>query len=120
MMCLRCHIEGVVYRQVNRNGAKVVVERCPQCRRNTNKKFFLPAKEYDWDSLPLFVEYDPQPCAYYGCKEKGTEYHHFAPRHLFDDADYWPIAYLCIKHHTEWHKRTKTGVYRPLTTRPDL
>jgi len=34
-----------------------------------------------------------------------TELHHWAPYHLFgDDCDDWPMSYLCLKHHTEWHK----------------
>lgn len=34
------------------------------------------------------------------------EFHHYAPRHLFDDADTWATGYLCVKCHQEWHKRT--------------
>jgi len=114
MRCERCRIETVIYRQVNASGSKVVVERCPQCKRNPNAtRAFLPLKDYDWDSLPLFVDYskDAAPCAYRGCHNPGSEYHHMAPRHLFEDADNWPTAYLCHFHHDQWHKLTQTGSY---------
>ena len=57
MICPNCQIESTIYRQVNVNGAKVVVDRCPQCRQNARPgQPFLPVTSYDWDSLPLFVD----------------------------------------------------------------
>jgi len=50
-------------------------------------------------------------CAVVGCENKGQEYHHFAPKHLFNNAGDWPAAYLCNDHHREWHKKTRTGSY---------
>lgn len=41
----------------------------------------------------------------------GTEYHHYAPRHLFPDADMWATGYLCRPCHTEWHRKTRTGAF---------
>ena len=56
----------------------------------------------------LNVLYDNRPnaheCEFLGCTRRDTQYHHFAPRHLFDDADSWPGAYLCAYHHTLWHE----------------
>lgn len=114
MVCKRCKTECVIYKQVNRNGAKVVVERCPVCGRNPNTgKPFLTVKDYDWESLPLLQDLTPDApvCEYLGCQNKGTEYHHFAPRHLFDDADSWTTGYLCKEHHRIWHEKTMTGAY---------
>ena len=114
MLCDRCQCEGELYRQINSSGAKVIVERCPICRRAPNiKQAFISKKGLDWDALPLFEDYSlhAEPCAVRGCLNKGTEYHHFSPRHLFDDADDWPTAYLCKVHHTMWHKITRTGSY---------
>lgn len=114
MVCNRCKTECVIYRQVNTNGARVVVERCPKCKRNPNTgQAFLPVKNYDWESLPLFedLSVNAEPCGYHGCKNIGTEYHHFAPRHLFEDADNWQTGYLCKFHHARWHEITETGSY---------
>lgn len=45
-------------------------------------------------------------CQVRGCDELGAEVHHWAPRQYFgDEADDWPMAYLCPRHHGEWHKR---------------
>lgn len=115
MKCVRCDVEGVIYRQINKSGSKVVVERCPNCRSNTRPgAAFLSKKGYDWDALPLFEDYTDVsfPCCVEGCERKDTQLHHFAPRHLFgEDADLWPTGYLCTDHHSEWHQKTQTGSY---------
>jgi len=41
--------------------------------------------------------------------------HHWAPRHLFDDADLWPSSDLCQPCHTRWHQTTRTGAYHTTT-----
>lgn len=57
-------------------------------------------------NLPILYDYRPQSqvCAYIGCTRTDTQYHHFAPRHLFDDAENWPGDYLCSEHHALWHQ----------------
>jgi hypothetical protein len=92
----------------------VVVERCPNCGGNPNTgKPFLRLKDYDWESLPIFEDFskNAEPCSYEDCENKGVEFHHFAPRHLFEDADKWPTAYLCREHHRIWHEKTLTGSF---------
>lgn len=32
-----------------------------------------------------------------------VEWHHWAPYHLFSDANDWPCSPLCRRCHTEWH-----------------
>jgi hypothetical protein len=59
---------------------------------------------------------NPQ-CQVAGCHNFDTEWHHFAPVHLFPDPDAWPMAWLCRAHHGLWHKLTQTGVYRPRAVR---
>lgn len=116
MKCPRCNdVECKVYKQINRSGSVVVVERCPACRNNpTPYRAFLPKKDYDIDTLPLFEDYmeDAHGCEVRGCENKGSEYHHFAPKHLFDNAEDWPTGWLCQGHHREWHKKTITGAYK--------
>lgn len=120
MICPSCQIECVIGGMITRSGSKVVIERCPECRRNPNpQNAFLPKKNFEWESLPLLEDYsvDAPKCAVKGCENIGVEYHHFAPRHLFNGrADDWPTCYLCREHHTEWHELTKTGAYAKRTT----
>lgn len=44
----------------------------------------------------------PSICTVCGSKEK-VQFHHWAPRFLFKDADDWPQSPLCIKCHRRWH-----------------
>lgn len=114
MHCKKCNIDTIVYRQVTSSGAKVVVERCPKCKMNPNTGSpFLSSKSYDWDSLPLYKDdsLSSEPCGYLGCKNIGTELHHYAPQHLFSDAWSYPVGYLCKEHHKKWHEVTMTGAY---------
>lgn len=114
MLCKSCGTETQIFRQINSSGSRVVVERCPECGRNPNKgKPFLKKADFDWESLPLFQDASltAEPCSYKGCENKGTEWHHYAPQHLFDDADNWGAGYLCQYHHRLWHEKTETGAY---------
>lgn len=115
MRCPTCRTNCVIYKQINRSGATVVVERCPKCRTAPDKNnSFLPKKNYDLDKLPVFVDYTPEAkkCEVVGCTNVGSEWHHYAPQHLFQDANDWPTGYLCKYHHDLWHKITKTGSYK--------
>ncbi len=63
-----------------------------------------------FDRVPLFDicfrdnrhEYGIHECAHCGTGE-GTEYHHWAPRAIFNDANSWPGSYLCPGCHRAWH-----------------
>lgn len=46
---------------------------------------------------------ETQPCERCGNHQK-VQYHHWAPRQLFDDADSWPGSYLCQPCHALWHR----------------
>lgn len=115
MKCPRCNNDCVIYAQINANGAHVVAERCPICRTAPDpRKCFLSVKDYDWYSLPMFQDNskDAPECVVVGCKNKGVELHHFAPRHLFKrEAEDYPKGYLCNYHHTHWHEITQTGSF---------
>jgi hypothetical protein len=89
-----------------RNGEKAVIDKCPVCFKCPDpRRVFLPLKNYDWNTLPLFQDEieNSLPCNYIGCKRKGTELHHFAPKKVFGDYDNWPTGYLCKYHHKLWH-----------------
>lgn len=116
MRCDRCGTMGVVYRQVNGNGNVVIVERCPKCKTNTlpGRPFLSKGDFENIGALPLWEDFteNSEPCAVKGCRNLGSEYHHFAPRHLFGfECEGWPGAYLCKYHHDLWHKQTLTGSY---------
>lgn len=115
-ICPHCGGDIVLYRQINGNGAQVIVARCCKCDRIPNRKQpFLPKADYPhWESFPLYQDNmkHSEPCAVRGCDRRDTEYHHFAPRALFGaEADDYPGAYLCQEHHDKWHKVTKTGKF---------
>jgi hypothetical protein len=93
---------------INYSGAKTVIARCDKCGRNPDrKKPFYSVKYFDMAALPILLDdrAASEPCAV--ChKREGTQYHHWAPRHLFgfDESEKWPGAYLCQEHHTLWHR----------------
>lgn len=100
-------VVGVIYAS---NGARQVKEMCVVCRRRTAA---LPHGDIDLDSLPVLADNrKATACAHCGSPDD-IELHHFAPKHLFDDADRWPTAYLCRPCHQEWHRVTSTGVHWP-------
>jgi hypothetical protein len=43
-------------------------------------------------------------CCVTGCTNTGYEWHHFAPRNTFPDAEDWPVEKLCVTHHRYWHQ----------------
>lgn len=58
--------------------------------------------------LPVFedryTESNGHVCCYHGCGSTHIEWHHFAPRNTFGrEADNYPVAPLCPKHHRQWH-----------------
>lgn len=114
-VCPFCGGDLILWRQRNANGAEVIVSRCCKCDRIPNSKQpFLPKADYPhWQEFPLYQDNTQfsEPCAVRGCNRRDTELHHFAPRHLFNNADDWTTAYLCSVHHREWHEKTKTGSF---------
>lgn len=115
-VCQKCGNEQITfYAQINQSGAKVVTARCDKCKQIPFIGMpFLSKKDFEWDTLPLIENFSlsSEPCAV--CGKLGTQLHHFAPRHLWPEtADEWPTAYLCQDHHDEWHRKTKTGAWRP-------
>lgn len=107
MICPSCQIETITGLHIFSDGGEHVVERCPKCDWNPNKGHpYLPKPE-GWEDLPVLKSYlsESYPCAIRGCKNIGTQYHHFFPRHLFSYSDDAPGAYLCYYHHMQqWHK----------------
>lgn len=114
-VCSRCQDFREYYRMIMQSGGVAITERCPTCGSfPAGKPFASKALVKDVDALPLWEDrtINAPSCEYEGCKNKGVEYHHYAPRHLFEDADKWRTGWLCLEHHRQWHKQTKTGAYK--------
>ena len=63
----------------------------------------LAENKVDVDALPVKEIAASPRCT--RCGERGAELHHWAPRALFCDAEYWPKDYLCKECHKVWHDR---------------
>lgn len=111
--CKKCDGACHLARGKAANGSTQVFWWCARCNYyGTGKDHFI-GLEYvrrvlrvNPDDLPLVERFSDVPkhvCEYYGCISTDTEYHHWAPRHLFDDADNWPGSWLCRVHHPAWH-----------------
>lgn len=113
--CKACN-SGQVQRVKNRigNGSFQVWDMCLTCGKNARgSAIYIPQKQMGTllTDIPLFTDYTltAPPCIICGSRE-GTENHHFAPRHIFEDAEQWPQGNLCTKHHKEWHTKITAHV----------
>lgn len=92
------------------NGHWQVRSQCMAC-----SEMHGPAKAHaaGWEQLPIVAAvYLNPPCAV--CGEQPTTNHHWLPRALANKAglncEAWPQAYLCHKHHMEWHGLVTPGL----------
>lgn len=53
--------------------------------------------------LPIGIDFRDNNPVCEVCGQPGTQLHHWAPKHLFPDAEQWPQSYLCNYHHNLWH-----------------
>jgi hypothetical protein len=112
MLCKKCDrkVLAKLIRNIVNSGASQVFWLCPICNTNAmgagqwiDHKKIIASKLTTIENIPVANDYRIDKCVV--CGEVGTEYHHFAPKHLFhDEADKWPTAYLCKKHHDQWHR----------------
>lgn len=105
--CISKNIKvGFAFRK---NGSKVFPLYCEDCGQETGK---LINKE-NANSVNYILKeivFTSSNTGYlnkikcYVCGDENVEAHHFAPKHLFgDEAEKWPVAYLCKFHHKKWH-----------------
>jgi len=116
-LCPKCNVEGQFMKGIKTNGTFNVQYRCKKCSSNIGfwlySYCYLPNRLFDLDALPVWDAHrEVNVCCYEGCGRTDTELHHFAPRHLFEDAHNWPVMPLCREHHALWHKTTGTGSYK--------
>lgn len=121
--CSHCGGPLTTHLKILANGAHRYTYRCSCCAAASGA---LPKRL--WPTTPDSVEStlgtNPE-CSVFGCHIRATEHHHWAPYHLFgNDANYWPMSYLCKEHHAEWHKKVtpqmhQTSSSTPLRTPPN-
>lgn len=111
--CPRCGADCVLGLHIFTDGMPHVVEVCqkhdypvkPKPSKGDWKKFV------GWDDLPVLINDSEMLCTVAGCTNMGAQVHHYSPTHLFGSE--WPevLGLLCIEHHLEWHRRTRTGPF---------
>ena len=92
----------VITRSRSQSGQDLLWSECERCLAQKRR---LPNREWpaDWVSLPIVQDHvDRTPCDHCG-DTNGVEYHHYAPKALFDDPNSWPVGPLCRECHTFWH-----------------
>jgi hypothetical protein len=111
IQCIHCGQITTAYlsRNITHAGVSNVFWKCERCNKNANGSAkwipHQPIQDFGIDIDILPIEKDDRKECCVVCGELGTHYHHWAPRHLFgDEADKWPGAFLCVKHHVHWHK----------------
>lgn len=94
---------------IKANGVISFRARCLGCGRMTTelKKSDIPRLidrgiRYAF-TRETYAKADNHLCQVKGCGRTDIEWHHFAPRNMFPDADDWPYLPLCRTHHRLWH-----------------
>jgi ribosomal protein L37AE/L43A len=112
---------------VNRlsSGERHIWWRCDDCQINLlGPGYWVPyeyleAQGIDIDSLVIVEDATRRrpPCRV--CGARGTELHHWAPRHLFgSESDLWPTDYLCVGCHRRWHHLVERTPLAKMDTLP--
>jgi hypothetical protein len=113
MVCVYCKVLRRVelVRNITHAGISNIFWKCTICKRNASGTAKWIAHEpvinykIDIDQLPINEDGRIEHCAV--CGEIGVDNHHWLPRYLAEkvdeDAEKWPQAWLCKKHHKEWH-----------------
>ena len=114
--CRVCGQRALLRRNQTANGALQVGWYCTFCQRwAVEGKPFVTKWQAEQITAQVGKSLDDVP--YIGglsdlpaciiCGHPQTELHHFAPqeyRDLFENWAEWPTAYLCPKHHSQWHE----------------
>lgn len=115
--CLHCRSRNVS-RVKNRiaSGAFQIFDLCGNCGENARgSAIYIPHKQAGiaLEAIPLHKDYTltAPPCIVCGSRD-GTDNHHFAPRHIFQDAEKWPQGALCNFHHREWHTKMAAHIMK--------
>lgn len=106
VICENCGSDRVVFGiRIISSGYKTVIARCMNCGRRPQKNMTAyHVAHFNLDKLAVWENNVPksEPCAKCGSTD-GSQYHHWAPRSVFADAEEWPGDYLCPDCHKRWH-----------------
>jgi hypothetical protein len=98
-----CEIAGLG-KVVCANGSTQYKSYCMECGGRGGNLLHSDVAGLDQPRIPILSEKEIVPCERCGSMD-GSEVHHWAPMHLFDDAEGWPKSHLCISCHREWHAK---------------
>lgn len=76
---------------------------CVNCRQKGGAIAHDALANFDLACVEVIASHNQATCE--RCGSMGAETHHWAPRHLFDDAHDWPTSRLCRRCHVEWHAK---------------
>lgn len=120
--CPHCglYVDVAMYRQYNTNSRVWVCEACGQSVSNEavngGKGFWIKADfmpGYKASQLPVYTPSYTRHRRCFVCGADEAELHHFAPRAYYGkDCERWPKAYLCKRHHDEWHSVVTPGLHK--------
>lgn len=111
--CPRCKATTTqeVHKCIIDSGAEFFGWRCQECQGWVPKKgggTWISKEELtsfglDLDGLPVIYDAGSR-CAV--CGIRNAELHHWLPVGLVgrEEADKWPMDYLCKEHHDKWHR----------------
>lgn len=86
------------------NGTTQYKAYCTTCQGKGGSISYSSLKRMNIDEIKVVKSHDVVPCERCG-STAGSEGHHWAPRHLFEDYHLWPTSQLCRECHMEWHRR---------------
>jgi hypothetical protein len=101
------------------NGSRGVLAWCDECSRWSSDAIataYVCGRGIDLSALPVATDHRGllAICSVKGCGSDDVELDHFAPRGIFgEEADEWPTAFLCRKHHAEWGQRVTPSLNPP-------
>lgn len=76
---------------------------CMECGGKGGNFLHSEIEGLDLDRIPVLRQHMVDACERCG-SDTGTEVHHWAPAHLFDDYFDWPTSKLCKSCHALWHR----------------
>jgi hypothetical protein len=109
VICERCkdHEPALLMRSRSQSGVSMPFWFCLNCQQPATKPTrwlshnHVHAYGAEPDRLPLYGNNPAVRCI--RCGALGAEWHRWAPKEVFADAEEWPGGYLCVPCHRTWH-----------------
>lgn len=94
---------------VGSNGITQYKVYCTECREKGGAIAYDVLRGVNTSTIKTIRTHKIAPCERCGSLD-GSELHHWAPRHLFEDADEWPTSHLCRRCHMKWRRIVTPGM----------